>query len=441
VPTAHFPSLLLCSFVVFHAADHPSSRTEISKWQDGKEAAVSLTYDDGSITQFRIALPMMNERGFPGTFFINTGKIAGSKYPAKFIGRPVDEIVRETGTIPTDKDNFFERAGASRFLNLQGVDDYQNRAGRLFERGQREDAFQLLDDFYRKVRNGEFSRIRRDGASGGHAKYGRLTWDEARRIAAEGHEFAVHTISHPYLPALDEANILYEIEKCKEDIEANLGRKHTFSIEAPYGMKDERVLKYIYPRFPLVRNKVTDDCVEEILRGSREDPGASAKPYVQWQRGPHTDTPLGLMKRWVDTSIEHEVWLVLVFHGVEDVGWQPKTTEELREYFDYIKSSEDRLWIATYQDAGKYIRERMNGTVECSTTGDGIRVTLSHSLDKGLYDLPLTLKTYIPARWKSVHVEQGTQALETAIREDDYGVYVSYRAKPNSDPITICEAK
>ncbi|MHC4403950.1 MAG: polysaccharide deacetylase family protein [Planctomycetota bacterium] len=441
MPIAHISSILLYGFIVFHAADHASIQTEITKWQDGKEAAISLTYDDGSITQFRIALPMMNERGFPGTFFITTDKIPGSKYPPKFIGRPVDEIVRETGTIPTNKDNFFERAGATRFLDLQGVDDYQNRAGRLFERGQCEDAFQLIDDFYRKVRNGEFGRLRRTSASGVRAKYEQFTWDEARQIAADGHEFAVHTISHPYLPALDEANILYEIEKCKEDIEVNLGRKHTFSIEAPYGMKDERVLEYIYPRFPLVRNKVTDDYVEEILRGSREDPGASTKPYVQWQRGPHTDTSLRLMKQWVDTSIEHDVWLVLVFHGVEDVGWEPKTAEELRDYFNYIKSREDRVWIATYQDAGKYIRERMNGTVECSTTGDGIRVELAHSLDKDLYDLPLTLKTYFPQQWEHVQVEQGRQALEAAMKKDEKGVYVSYRAIPNSETITIREAK
>ena len=51
--------------------------TEVTKWQDGKDACVSITYDDSSINQFRVAIPLMNERGLPGTFFIITGISTG----------------------------------------------------------------------------------------------------------------------------------------------------------------------------------------------------------------------------------------------------------------------------------------------------------------------------------------------------------------------------
>ena len=49
--------------------------TEVEKWQDGKTAAVTLTYDDGSANQFNVALPIMNKLELPATFFINTGNI------------------------------------------------------------------------------------------------------------------------------------------------------------------------------------------------------------------------------------------------------------------------------------------------------------------------------------------------------------------------------
>jgi peptidoglycan/xylan/chitin deacetylase (PgdA/CDA1 family) len=45
-------------------------QTEIAKWRYGKNGAVSLTYDDGSINQFRVAVPIMDSFGFPATFFI-----------------------------------------------------------------------------------------------------------------------------------------------------------------------------------------------------------------------------------------------------------------------------------------------------------------------------------------------------------------------------------
>jgi len=71
------------------------SRTEITKWQDGKEACLSLTFDDSSINQLRIDIPLWNERRIPGTFFVITAGIQGSKNASAFVGRPMMDIVRE----------------------------------------------------------------------------------------------------------------------------------------------------------------------------------------------------------------------------------------------------------------------------------------------------------------------------------------------------------
>src|SRR5665647_810020 len=100
--------------------------------------------------------------------------------------------------------------------------------------------------------------------------------------------------------------------------------------------------------------------MKEINRGYKDEPGNSDKEYVQWQRGPVTKTPLSLMKSWVDTLLAHDnIWLVLVFHGIDTIGWEPINHEELAEYFQYIKDKEDNLWVATFKDVTKYMRERM----------------------------------------------------------------------------------
>ena len=137
---------------------------------------------------------------------------------------------------------------------------------------------------------------------------------------AEGHEMANHTITHALLPVMNEANIVYELEKSNEDIREQLGPKHTFSAEAPYGIDDPRVRPVVSSRFPLTRNWVLDDFMDGFLRDDRRDPTTSTKEYVEWQRGPLTRTPMETMKGWVDTSIAHGIWLVLVFHGVEGIG-------------------------------------------------------------------------------------------------------------------------
>ncbi|MEX0770406.1 MAG: polysaccharide deacetylase family protein [Balneolaceae bacterium] len=212
--------LLSCS----HQTHDP---TVITKWQYGKKGAVSLTYDDSTINHFRIALPMMNEFGFPGTFYLITGAIPDSEYQGEFVGRDVNEIIEETVTLQTNKDNFFERASAIRYLGFQDVYQYHRNAGQLFESGDVEEAYQVIDEAYERVRNGDFPV----GGSIDQYLYDVLfvepgteliTWKEIRSFDREFHEFGSHTVTHPYLSVMDEANIRYELEKSKEEIKNQL---------------------------------------------------------------------------------------------------------------------------------------------------------------------------------------------------------------------------
>src|ERR1041385_4289665 len=90
--------------------------TEITRWQDGAQACVSLTFDDSSINQFRIDMPLLNERGLHGTFFIETGNIEGSRYRPSFAGRPIMDIIRESEKVPTTQQNALERTSLLNYL-------------------------------------------------------------------------------------------------------------------------------------------------------------------------------------------------------------------------------------------------------------------------------------------------------------------------------------
>jgi len=152
-------------------------RTEITKWQYGKSGAVSLTYDDGSINQFRVAVPLMDNLGFPATFFIITGQIPGSQYHGTFIGRPTKAIIEETASVPTSKENFFERASAIAFLGYEGTATYHTQAGETYDEGKDfAKAYRIIDDAYAKVRAGAFKPAVAHEASANQEN--RITWDE-----------------------------------------------------------------------------------------------------------------------------------------------------------------------------------------------------------------------------------------------------------------------
>jgi peptidoglycan/xylan/chitin deacetylase (PgdA/CDA1 family) len=411
-------------------------QTEITKWPDDKRGAVSITYDDGSMNQFRYALPVMERLKLPATFYVITGSITGSKYPGKFIGRPTQQIINESGTVPTNADNYFERASAAKYLGYIGANRYYDSSAGLYEDGKEKEAYIAMDSLYAKVRNGNLKKgtelnMEMSDEQG-------LRWDSIKVYASRGYEFASHTVTHAHVTVLDTTNIFYELEKSKQDIKDHLGEKYCFTAEIPFGIEHPRAMKYALPFYPALRNLMTDPYMEEINRGYRTQPGLSVKEYVQWQRGPTTKTPLPLMKSWIDTVLAHDkIWLVLVFHGIDGMGYEALPHELLDTYFTYLKAHENDLWIATFSDVAKYVRERMNATVNVDQKKNSITVNIRHSLDTKDYNVPLTLKAYVPKEWKRAMVRQGKHHEQVAIQEDNKGNYVFYKAMPNNSIIEI----
>ncbi len=418
--------------------DEAVGQTAITKWHGGKNGAVSLTFDDGSINQFTVAMPILDSLDIPGTFYLITGQIPGSQYHGTFIGRPGEEIIKETATVPTSEANLFERASAIGYLGYEGGMSYHTRAGSALDADNMERAIEIIEEGYAQIRAG---KLKREPAKDSYIfEQDTTTWDQLREYAARGHEFGSHTVTHPRLAILDEPNMIYELEKSREDILAQLGREHLFSAECPFGTENERVMEYAWPRYPALRNRMPEPFLHELNRWDTLTPGQTDNEYVQWQRGPLQKTSMDLMKSWVDTVAANDnAWLVLVFHGVEGIGWEAKPRTELKEYFEYVAGKKDQLWVATFRDVTKYMRERMSAKVEGTIRGDEITVSLTHPLDTAWYHHPLTLKTLVPADWANVQVEQGGDSLKAEVMKEGGDTFVLYSAQPNAGEIKISE--
>jgi len=431
-----------CCFFLFlfflFSNSNANAQTEVTKWQDGKKGAISITYDDGNINQFRHALPVMKRLKLPATFYIITGPIPGSQYNGKFIGRPAQEIISETSRVLTNADNYFERASAAKYLGYIGANAYYDSSAILFEDGKETDAYKIMDSLYSKARNGSLKKGQELSMEVAQEKG--LTWDSIKLYASQGYEFASHTITHAHMAVLDTANMFYELEKSKEDIKNHLGNQYTFTAEIPFGIEHPRAMKYALPAYPTLRNMMTDPYMQEINRGYRTQPGSSDKEYVQWQRGATTKTPLPLMNSWIDTTLIHDnIWLVLVFHGIDGMGYEALPHELLDTYFQYIKKNDDRLWVANFSDVAKYMRERMSASINTEKSANKIIVHLQHSLDKNTYNIPLTLKTYVPAEWKHVEVKQDGHHQQFHVQKNDGQPYILYQVNPNGGVIELSQ--
>jgi peptidoglycan/xylan/chitin deacetylase (PgdA/CDA1 family) len=67
-----------------------------------------------------------------------------------------------------------------------------------------------------------------------------LTWDELRALAGRGVEVSSHTVSHPHLPTLSDAELEDELRSSRQRLEDELGRPCRV-LAYPYGECDERV--------------------------------------------------------------------------------------------------------------------------------------------------------------------------------------------------------
>src|ERR1700759_4179575 len=128
--------LILLTALSFSSAVGQTGNTTITEWQYGKNGAVSLTYDDASTHQFTRALPIMERLKLPAAFFVITGPITGSKYKGKFVGRPVQDIIKESATVPTNDQNFLERCSAAGYLGYKGTISFHTQAGGAFDSGR-----------------------------------------------------------------------------------------------------------------------------------------------------------------------------------------------------------------------------------------------------------------------------------------------------------------
>jgi hypothetical protein len=189
-----------------------------------------------------------------------------------------------------------------------------------------------------------------------------------------------------------------------------------------------------------------DPWLEILLRGSQKAPGSSDREYVQWQRGPDgnrndgndTETSLEQMKAWVDTTLAHpNVWLTLVFHGVDELGWSALPGERVDAFLEDVKENEDRLWVATFGDVTRYVRERMSATVDAEEAGGQLTVRVYHPLDPTSYGLPLTLKTFVLSDQETLAVRQGDEEQRVQVRSEGGRRYVLYRVTPNAGPVTV----
>lgn len=298
------------------SADITSEDVKVADYKDGKECAVSLTFDDSMKEHYTIVAPELEKRGFRGTFWM-----VGS-------------------WMPTDP-----QADTTHF-----------------------------------------------------------TWAEAKEMSDRGHEMSNHTWSHPYLTMLSDEELLNEIKKNDEAILANIGKPST-TFCFPYNAFNEKV-------------------IAAAMEGRI---GARLKEF--WLGGQHS--PKEYLQKQVEDALASGSWIAGMTHGI-NYGYDCYTDPtEFTDFLDYLKSLESRIWVGTFRDVAAYTAVAKDIALTVEPAEKGVTVTPVTTLDKTLYEIPLTMT--VNTDGKKIKAEQDGKSLEITYSGDN--AYLTFC--PFGGPIVI----
>lgn len=105
----------------------------------------------------------------------------------------------------------------------------------------------------------------------------------------------------------------------------------------------------------------------------------------------------------------------LDFHGVGG-DWLITPTEVFQALLGKLADCRDQVWVTDHITYHKYLTERDSAQVAVQQADkEQIRIQLTSSAAKDLYDVPLTLETCVPSAWKMCQVEQGAIRSERSV--------------------------
>lgn len=143
----------------------------------------------------------------------------------------------------------------------------------------------------------------------------------------------------------------------------------------------------------------------------------------------------------LDIAAEEPVWMIEMFHGL-DGGFGAVSTAVATQHFKKMSEmqNEGKIWVASFPEATKYIRERQNTVISDVATEEARTVTLTMTnLPEDIFNAPLTVRSEVPADWASdyVKVTQGGSVQAPDIVFENGRYYIYYDATPNKGTITI----
>lgn len=155
-----------------------------------------------------------------------------------------------------------------------------------------------------------------------------ITSSEILQMQTQGHEIQDHTKTHPYLTQLTTAQVTDEIMGAKNSL-LSMGVNQVTTFSYPFGDYNDATVNTVRGLgFSAARTT---------------DPGFNYKnsdPLTLKSYSFENTATFAQIKALIDSAVTTRTWAILVFHQIDNTGWQFSTTPaKLQQVVNYLKQN------------------------------------------------------------------------------------------------------
>ncbi len=119
-------------------------------------------------------------------------------------------------------------------------------------------------------------------------------------------------------------------------------------------------------------------------------------------------------------------------------GWATTDLNAMKGHLDYLDQNRSKIWIETFGNVARYIRERDSASVTKKDSIEGkFTISVTDNLPDSIYDYPLTIRRPLPDGWTTAYVKQDGKAMDDTIVTVESKQYVMFKAVPDGGDVTI----
>ncbi len=232
--------------------------------------------------------------------------------------------------------------------------------------------------------------------------------DDWRRLAAEGHEIANHTVRHPCLSGDGDrrpSTIEAEVRDAAREIANRIGSRRGLAFAYPCG------------DVSLYRPYLAGCCFAARAgdQGGPQDPD-KLDAMTAATLGRTDGRSAAELIAMLEPAVRGHAWGMYTFHGAGG-EWLSVSDQALDGLAEHLERHPG-IWTATFGDAIRYTLERRSLRITNVRSGNrALEADLEWPLDPAIFDVPLTLRIQLPPGWDGAQVRPGAAIKLTILRE------------------------